>query len=39
MIRFDVTNGSIIEKTYPTNPHPPPDLPLEGGGIQAILSP
>ena len=27
-----VTKESLIEKTYPTDPHPPPNLPLEGGG-------
>jgi hypothetical protein len=27
-----ITNESIIEKTHPTDPHPPPNLPLEGGG-------
>jgi hypothetical protein len=26
-----ITNEPIIEKTYPTDPHPPPNLPLEGG--------
>jgi hypothetical protein len=27
-----ITNESIIEKTHPTDPHPPPNLPIEGGG-------
>ena len=37
------TNQAIIEKTYlcyttPTNSHPPPDLPLEGGGNKRFPS-
>jgi GxxExxY protein len=27
-----VTKESIIEKTHLTDSHPPPNLPLEGGG-------
>jgi len=29
---IELTNESIIEKTHPTDPHPLPNFPLEGGG-------
>ena len=28
-------NGSLIDETTARKPHPPPDLPLEGGGVDA----
>jgi hypothetical protein len=30
--KYQLTNESIIEKTHPRDSHPPPNLPLEGGG-------
>ena len=28
-------NGGLIDETTARKPHPPPDLPLEGGGVDA----
>jgi len=38
---ISITNESILKKHIytPTNPHPPPDLPLEGGGTYRFPSP